>query len=420
MIVKIDLPAGELPAVLFGAGPVTVDEIEALAARRARPVLSGDPAFAARIGAAVTEELAGHEGVPHESYTWHGAGLGTPFTPEQTRAILAARLAALCRGQAGAGMETLRHLSNLLEHDELPVLTSEDRTLRKDGAAAAALACLAAVRAQSLCRLASRIAALAAAALGANAGHFDQARFAAAPYPGTLRAAGWVRADLGEAAGAAQPQDLEPLRCAPQAIGVLLDALPWMVRHIEVALNGAGGDTPDGIHDGHLSFALAGMKHAVAKLSGLLEQQMALVLDACSGKGLPPGLRGAAAGHGLKPLQDSVSAWTAEALRLVPDALGHKAGAGLIAARDCLRVVELTEQVAAALLLAVRQASALRQPDGLPRGLGAGLRDCMERIAELVPLAGADRRLDQDLRRLLAVIRYDGAALLCRARIDPQ
>jgi histidine ammonia-lyase len=90
----------------------------------------------------------------------------------------------------------------------------------------------------------------------------------------------------------------------------------------------------------------------------------------------------------------------------------------MIAARDCLRAVELTEQVAAALLVAVRQACALRHPDGLPRRLGAGLLDCMARIAELVPFAGAERRLDQDLRRLLAVIRYDGAALLCRARID--
>ncbi|CAH0235552.1 Tyrosine ammonia-lyase [Massilia sp. Bi118] len=420
MIMQIDLPAGGLPAVVFGAGPVTVGDIEALAAGRARPVLSGDPAFAARIeaGAARLKRPAGDDDAPHRLFSWHGAGLDTPFTPEQTRAILAVRLVALCQAESGAGMDTLRQLASLLEDDKLSALVAEDQALIDGGAAMTGLACLAAVRARSLCRLGGRIAALAAVALDGNASHFDQALFAARPYPGTLRAAGWIRDDLGEGTGAAQQHHLAPLRCAPQVIGVLLDGLPWMVSHIEVELNSAGGDPRSLDHAGHLTFAMEGMKNAVTKLAGLFEQQMALVVDACAGKGLPPGLRNAAAGHGLKALQASVSAWTAEALRLTPDAVIHKAGTGMIAARDCLRAVELTEQVAAALLVAVRQACALRHPDGLPRRLGAGLLDCMARIAELVPFAGAERRLDQDLRRLLAVIRYDGAALLCRARID--
>jgi histidine ammonia-lyase len=420
MIMQIDLPAGGMPAVVFGAGPVTVDEIEALAAGRARPVLSGDPAFAARIEAGATrlKRLAGDDDAPHRLFSWHGAGLDTPFTPEQTRAILAVRLAALCQAESGAGMDTLRQLASLLEDDRLSALIAEDQALIDGSAAMTGLACLAAVRARSLCRLGGRIAALAAVALDGNASHFDHALFAARPYPGTLRAAGWIRDDLGEASGATQPHDLAPLRCAPPVIGVLLDGLPWMVRHIELALNSAGGDPLFQDHAGHLRFAMEGMKNAVTKIADLLEQQMALVVEACAGKGLPPGLRNAAAGHGLKALQASVSAWTAEALRLTPDAVIHKAGTGMIAARDCLRAVELTEQVAAALLVAVRQACALRHPDGLPRRLGAGLLDCMARIAELVPFAGAERRLDQDLRRLLAVIRYDGAALLCRARID--
>lgn len=66
----------------------------------------------------------------------------------------------------------------------------------------------------------------------------------------------------------------------------------------------------------------------------------------------------------------------------------------------------------------MRQACALRYPDGLPPQLGPGLLSCMERIVELVPFSGAERRLDHDLRRLLAVIRYDGAALLCRGAAE--
>jgi histidine ammonia-lyase len=176
-----------------------------------------------------------------------------------------------------------------------------------------------------------------------------------------------------------------------------------------------------------------GMKNAVGNLADLLDRQMALLVDARYNGGLPPNLRGAtgaraAVNHGLKALQIGASAWTAEALKLTMPASvfsrstechnQDKVSMGTIAARDCLRVIELTEQVAAALLVAVRQACTQRHPEGLPDHLGAGLRNCFERVAELVPFVGEDRRLDHDLRRLLAVIRHDGAALLCRGEAD--
>ena len=78
----------------------------------------------------------------------------------------------------------------------------------------------------------------------------------------------------------------------------------------------------------------------------------------------------AAINHGLKGLQISVSAWTAEALKLTMPASvfsrstechnQDKVSMGTIAARDGLRVLELTEQVAAALLITVRQGVWLR------------------------------------------------------------
>jgi histidine ammonia-lyase len=89
-----------------------------------------------------------------------------------------------------------------------------------------------------------------------------------------------------------------------------------------------------------------------------------------------------------------------------------KVSMGTIAARDCLRIIELTEQVAAALLIANRQACALRYPDGLPDHLGGGLSAALGRLDGLVPFIGQDRRLDLDLQRLLELIRTDGDALL--------
>jgi histidine ammonia-lyase len=527
MIAKIDLPPGELPAVVFGAEPLSLADIVALATRSARPVLSGDPAFAERIdaGAALLERILGEDGViygvttgygdscdtsvppalvdelPQRLFTYHGCGLGTPFTPEQTRAILAVRLASLCRGQSGVSMELLRALAALLEHDILPVIPSEgsvgasgdltplsyvaavlcgEREVWRDGQSVAAaealaaaglrplrlrpkeglalmngtaamtgLACLAAARAESLCRLGSRITALAAVALESNASHFDEVLFAAKPYPGMAQVAAWIRADLGvapdgEARNSPRLQDRYSIRCAPHVIGVLMDALPWMVQHIELELNSAndnplvdveGGRILHGGHfyGGHMAFAMDGMKNAVANLADLLDRQMALLVDARYNNGLPPNLRGAtgeraAVNHGLKALQIGASAWTAEALKLTMPASvfsrstechnQDKVSMGTIAARDCLRVIELTEQVAAALLVTVRQACAQRHPDGLPRRLGAGLRNSAARIAELVPYVAEDRRLDQDLKRLLAVIRWDGAALLCRGAAE--
>jgi histidine ammonia-lyase len=277
--------------------------------------------------------------------------------------------------------------------------------------------------------------------------------FAAKPYPGMMRVARWIRTDLAytpddapadEVRNSPRLQDRYSIRCAPHVIGVLVDALPWMVQHIELELNSANDnplvDVDAGrilhgghFYGGHMAFAMDSMKNAVANLADLLDRQMALLVDARYNNGLPPNLRGAtgaraAVNHGLKALQISVSAWTAEALKLTMPASvfsrstechnQDKVSMGTIAARDCVRVTELTEQVAAALLITVRQACAQRHPQGLPRRLGAGLRNSFERIAELVPFVIEDRRLDHDLRRLLAVIRYDGAALLCRGAAE--
>jgi hypothetical protein len=60
---------------------------------------------------------------------------------------------------------------------------------------------------------------------------------------------------------------------------------------------------------------------AVANLADLLDRQLALLVDSRYNHGLPANLSGrpgerAAINHGFKALQISVSAWTAEALKL--------------------------------------------------------------------------------------------------------
>jgi histidine ammonia-lyase len=236
--------------------------------------------------------------------------------------------------------------------------------------------------------------------------------------------------DLGERNGK-RLQDRYSIRCAPHVIGVLADALPMFRQFIENELNSAN-DNPiidaEGervlhgghFYGGHIAFAMDSMKNAVANLADLLDRQMALLVDSRYNNGLPSNLSGAqgpraAINHGLKALQISASAWTAEALKLTMPASvfsrstechnQDKVSMGTIAARDCLRVLELTEQVVAALLITVRQGVALRcrvQPDAAPH---APLADMMAALGGDIELVAEDRRLEPELRVLLQRIR---------------
>jgi histidine ammonia-lyase len=143
-----------------------------------------------------------------------------------------------------------------------------------------------------------------------------------------------------------------------------------------------------------------------------MDRQLALLVDERYNHGLPPNLSGAtgaraAVSHGLKALQISASAWTAEALKLTMPASvfsrstechnQDKVSLGTIAARDALRVLELTEQVAAAHVVTVRQAVHLRQR------AGGTVPAAVARFAEAagVEPLGEDRALDGELRALL-------------------
>jgi histidine ammonia-lyase len=173
-------------------------------------------------------------------------------------------------------------------------------------------------------------------------------------------------------------------------------------------------------YGGHIAFAMDCMKNAVANLADLLDRQMALLVDSRYNNGLPPNLSGvegprAAINHGLKALQISVSAWTAEALKLTMPASvfsrstechnQDKVSLGTIAARDCLRVLELTEQVAAALLITVRQGVWLRcrlNPSLVP---ATTLKSMMDALSADISVIEEDRKLEPDLRVLLERIR---------------
>lgn len=303
-----------------------------------------------------------------------------------------------------------------------------------------ALACLALDRADYLGRLATRITAFNVVASAGNAHHFDETLFAAKPHPGQQRVAARLREDLASDRPPRNEQRLQDrysLRCAPHVIGVLEDALPGLRTMLENELNSAN-DNPlvDPVQEmvlhgghfygGHVAFAMDSLKNLVANLADLLDRQMALLVDARYSHGLPANLSAATGpraslNHGLKALQISASAWTAEALKLTMPASvfsrstechnQDKVSMGTIAARDALRVVELAEQVAAALLVTARQGLALRRTLDPAAALAPSAEAMAADLAARLPLVVEDRALDTELRQLLDAIRGRAWAL---------
>lgn len=504
-----DAPNGAV--ITFGAGRRSIADVVALAEQRAQARLADDPEVRRRFqrGADFLDALLREDGViygvttgygdsctvvvppalvpelPSRLYTYHGCGLGAWLSPEETRAVLVARLTSLATGYSGVTVELLEQLTALLQHDILPLIPAEgsvgasgdltplsyvaavlcgERTawyrgeLRPAADALAAaglrplrlrpkeglalmngtsvmtgLGCLALERARYMAALATRLTALASLALDGNPKHFDEALFAVKPHAGQQRVAARIRTDL-----AATPpernerrlQDRYSIRCAPHVIGVLEDALPWLGEQLENELNSANDnpiiDPERGLvlhgghfYGGHVAFAMDALKTLVANVADLVDRQLALLVDPRYNHGLPANLSGAtgeraAINHGLKAVQIAVSAWTAEALKLTMPASvfsrstechnQDKVSMGTIAARDCLRVLELTEQVLAAQLIAVRQGLALRAREA-PLPLTDSVAAFVTSLEARIPFLEEDRALDTELRALATAIR---------------
>lgn len=144
-------PESDTGAVRFGDAPLRIEDVTALARRQREARLSDDAGFRARIarGADFLDRVLREDGViygvttgygdsctvnippelvaelPHHLYTYHGCGLGRFLDAEETRAVLAARLASLARGMSGVSQGLLDGLENLLRHDVLPLVPAE-------------------------------------------------------------------------------------------------------------------------------------------------------------------------------------------------------------------------------------------------------------------------------------------------------
>ncbi|EIY9461005.1 aromatic amino acid lyase [Vibrio vulnificus] len=298
-----------------------------------------------------------------------------------------------------------------------------------------ALACLAYKRAEYLAQLSTKITAMVSVAMHGNDFHFDEALFAVKPHPGQQQIAAWLRDDLKAdkpPRNSDRLQDRYSLRCAPHVIGVVQDSLPWLRQMIENELNSANdnpiidGDNERVLHGGHfygghIAMAMDTLKTGIANLADLLDRQMAQLMDYKFNNGLPFNLSGAEGerkpiNHGFKAVQIGISAWTAEALKhTMPASVfsrstechnQDKVSMGTIAARDCLRVLELTEQVAAASLLAATQGIEIRHRRGEldENHMSDRLKAICSSVLNEFEFVTEDRPLEKDLRQFITHI----------------
>ena len=314
-----------------------------------------------------------------------------------------AYLAALVQGEHEAYDATgrLRPAAELLKEANISPLVLKDReglAMMNGTSFMCAIAALAWNRAQKIADEACRITGTLADILGARTSPFTELLNMQKPHAGQLRAAATIRqyenknvrhtSVTAAQSGKRGIQDPYSIRCAPQVIGVLYDALEFARSAIETEMNGVS-DNPVFIHEdevvlnggqffgGHIALVCDTLKSAVAATLNLVDRQLALILDGRYRDLLPENLVDEVAlgdqahyHHGFKALQITVSALAAEAAKCsMPMAVFSRptesanqdvVSMGTIAARDLENITGLAADGISIALLAMRQAAKIR------------------------------------------------------------
>lgn len=441
---------------------------------------SGEPFYGVNtgFGASVVNSIAVEYGgsLATNLFQFHGCGIGPMLRPEESRAVLVTRLAQLAAGWSGIRLETMRAMVQLLEHDILPcipelgsvgasgdltpmsyvaaVLSGEREAYVRGTTCATAeafaaaniapiqlqhkealsimngtsvmtaLVSLALDRAQQFSRAHAIVTAWNSFLLGGQAAHFDERLFIAKPHPGSMQYAHWVRAALDcgprPALTTGVVQAPYSVRCSPQVVGVLLEALDHASITAEIELNGAGDNplideqTQVVLHGGnfygsHIAHVADTVKLHVAHAMELLERQLVLLCHSTPTSGIPENLvrvegPGHTANHGFKAVEILASALVADAMKQAAPASvfsrsteGHnqdKVPMGAIAARDLRSIQSLAEYMLAISLLAAAQATdATHRTAALP----PVLRSLYDAVRAICPATDEDRRLDNSI-----------------------
>ncbi len=417
---------------------------------------------------------------------FHGCGTGRAFDIEETRAAMICRLICFARGYSGVSTELMEKIAAFLNEHITPVVPEEgsvgasgdltpmsyvaaalmgERQVfyrgRKIPAAEAlaeagltpyhfapkeplgmmngtammtGVSIMTVDRAEKILKAAICATALSIHALMGNSHHYHPAISTAKPHPGQGYVAEGIAALLvsespAEIFSTNSPETLQDpysIRCSPQILGVLADALEWVRHWVEIEANSAN-DNPlfdpqsgrilmgGNFYGGHIAFAMDALKSALASVADMADRQVALMIDANSSRGLPADLVRVEEPekpfhHGFKAMSISASALAAEALKGTMPAASFsrsteshnqdKVSMGTIAARDARRTCSLVEKTLAIQLITAVQACEIRgRIDQRPR-----LERLIKNIRKIAPPTIEDRPMDEDIANLASAI----------------
>jgi histidine ammonia-lyase len=412
----------------------------------------------------------------------HAAGLGPSMPRDATRAMMALRADLLARGLSGVRPATLDALVAMLNrgvtpeiplrgsvgaadlaplaHMALPLiglgrarvgdgpprpgaeaLAAVDLAppgvagrdaiaLIGGGEQALAIGCLAVEDAATFTARAEAVAALSLEAFGAVSDSFDDKIARWKGHPGQIETSARLRALTAGSANVRPPRpgrlrDTLSLRCVPQVLGALRDAVSRSARVLEIERAGVADnpvfDPEDGyvtsnsgnFHGEPVAQTLDNLADAVVSVAGMSELRCARLVDHGHNGGLPaflihpeamPGRE-----HGFMIAQYTAAALIAEMrTRAVPASIQSlpvcantedHASMAPLAARRAASMIALAEQVIAIEALLAAQAVDLRGAPPAP-----GLRSLHASIRAAVPVMVEDRVLSEDIAAVHAAL----------------
>jgi histidine ammonia-lyase len=421
-------------------------------------------------------------------FRFHGCGTGEPIGIEETRAAMLCRILCLAQGYSGASIGLLKQMADFLNKRITPVVPCEgsvgasgdltpmsyigaclmgerevfyegermpaSKAMKKAGlkpyfylpkeplsmvngtTTMTGIAALNIERAEHILDAAIYATALSVHAMKGNAHHYHPVISEAKPFPGQIFVAEKIAHFLQARVSVKQLEDdtLETLqdpyslRCAPQVLGVLYDALNWIKKWVEIEAN-SSNDNPifdptsgqvlmgGNFYGGHIAFAMDGLKAALASVADMCDRQVMLLVHPAFNRGLPGDLVGITDKtnglyHGFKAMSLASSALAAEALKLTMPAASFsrsteshnqdKVSMGTISARDAERICTLTERTVSIHLMAAAQGCYLRKNINT-RPL---LAKATQKIGSISAPLTEDRALDKDIESMCMAIRY--------------
>jgi histidine ammonia-lyase len=415
----------------------------------------------------------------------HAAGVGDMLPTDVVRAIMLLRLNTLAKGLSGVRVEVVKLIENFLNqsiHPQIPSkgsvgasgdlaplshmalallgegmvdfkgrLISASEALKqaglkpltvsmKEGLAlnngtqmSTAIAALVVHDAQHLLKIAEVAAATSLDALRGFTQAFDARIHQARPFKGQIESAQNLRMLIegsqlvkesvsGEHESA---QDAYSLRCTPQVMGAVREAVEFAERLVEVEMNSATdnplifADSSDVLSGGNFHGQTVGMAMDVvsiglATVANLSERRTYRMLDSHLSNGLPPFLVGTNESNGLQSGLMAVQ-YTAAALASENKVLAHPATVDTIhtsagmedfvsmspaAGLKARAILENARRVIAIELICAAQGLDFRDPSKC----GKGAKAAYEKIREKVSMVREDRALASDIQEVYRMV----------------